>query len=181
MRNYLLTLFFILSFTNIFCDAPIDNYTYYGKSPTWEMNNYDGSLLSSSSYKNEVVLFIFWSSTCGYSRIIIPYLIELQDELGPQGVQMIGFSTDTNESDFITYKNSVGLNFPTGLKHFAQNVFDTYVKIEEVVGAIDFIPTIVICNSSFLMVCRIDTTPTKEFLRQSLQISIINPSSKRLG
>jgi thiol-disulfide isomerase/thioredoxin len=64
-----------------------------------EVKLLDGKTLRLADYKGKVVVLDMWATWCGPCRVEIPHLIELGREYGPQGVEVIGLTTEDPESD----------------------------------------------------------------------------------
>jgi thiol-disulfide isomerase/thioredoxin len=56
-----------------------------------------GAPASVASLKGKVALIDFWASWCGPCRMIAPRLSSLKDRLGPQGLAVVGITTDGAE------------------------------------------------------------------------------------
>lgn len=54
----------------------------------------DGGELQLASLQGRPVLVTFWATTCNSCISEIPHLIELYDELAPQGLEIIGIAMD---------------------------------------------------------------------------------------
>ncbi len=54
----------------------------------------DGKTVSSDTFKDKVLLITFFATWCPPCRQEIPTLIQLQNELGPQGFSVLGISVD---------------------------------------------------------------------------------------
>ena len=64
-----------------------------------EVKLLDGSSLKLSDYKGKVVVLDIWATWCGPCRDEIPHLIALGREFGPQGVEVIGLTTEDPTTD----------------------------------------------------------------------------------
>lgn len=91
-----------------------------------------GQTQSLNSYKNKVIILNIWATWCPPCTREIPFLIELQREYGPKGLQIIGISMDENIGTVKKFVKVEGINYPIGM--FNKN-------IETTLGAIYSIPT----------------------------------------
>ncbi|MGI9175785.1 MAG: TlpA disulfide reductase family protein [Rhodothermales bacterium] len=63
-------------------------------APSFALPQLDSETLRLSDYRGRVVLLNFWATWCPPCRAEIPDLNQLQDELGPAGLEVIGISLD---------------------------------------------------------------------------------------
>ena len=62
-----------------------------------EIQAVDGAKFRLSDYKDKVVVLDLWATWCGPCRLEIPHLVELQNEYGGKGVEIIGLTTEDPE------------------------------------------------------------------------------------
>jgi thiol-disulfide isomerase/thioredoxin len=72
----------------------------------------DGQPFDLSTYKGKVVVVDFWATWCPPCRKGIPDLIALQTKYGSQGLQIVGFSVDREESEVKSFVTEQGINYP---------------------------------------------------------------------
>ena len=64
-----------------------------------EIQSVDGAKFRLSDFKDKVVVVDLWATWCGPCRLEIPHLVDLQNEYGGKGVEVIGLTTEDPESD----------------------------------------------------------------------------------
>ena len=64
-----------------------------------EIQSVDGAKFRLSDFKEKVVVVDLWATWCGPCRLEIPHLVDLQNEYGGKGVEVIGLTTEDPESD----------------------------------------------------------------------------------
>lgn len=74
-----------------------------------DMNGDDFDL---AALRGKVILLNFWATWCGPCKIEIPAFIELQDEYGDQGFQVIGLSVDDSPEQIRPFAADLGVNYP---------------------------------------------------------------------
>ncbi|MDF2697646.1 MAG: thioredoxin family protein, partial [Labilithrix sp.] len=67
-------------------------------APAWSnVTPLSGAPASVAALKGKVALIDFWASWCGPCRMIAPRLSSLKNRLGPQGLAVVGITTDEAE------------------------------------------------------------------------------------
>ncbi len=66
------------------------------KAPSFTLMDSEGNDLSLSDYAGKVIILDFWATWCPPCRAEIPTFVELQNEYGENGLQVIGVSVDQN-------------------------------------------------------------------------------------
>jgi len=64
-----------------------------------EIQAVDGSSFHLSDFKDKVVVLDLWATWCGPCRMEIPHLVDLNKEYASKGVQVIGLTTESPQSD----------------------------------------------------------------------------------
>jgi len=62
-----------------------------------EIQGVDGANFRLSDYKDKVIVVDLWATWCGPCRLEVPHLVELQNEYGGKGVEVIGLTTEDPE------------------------------------------------------------------------------------
>ncbi|MFC1621477.1 peroxiredoxin family protein [Candidatus Omnitrophota bacterium] len=68
----------------------------YRPAPDFALSDIDGNETTLTDFKGNVVILDFWATWCPPCRAEIPHFIELQDEYGDKGLEIIGVSLDWN-------------------------------------------------------------------------------------
>jgi thiol-disulfide isomerase/thioredoxin len=80
----------------------------------------EGKTLKLADMKGKVVVTDFWGTWCPPCRAEIPHFIQLQDELGPQGLQIVGLAYEQEEGDqaaqnVTEFMETEKINYPIAL------------------------------------------------------------------
>jgi thiol-disulfide isomerase/thioredoxin len=69
-----------------------------------------------SSLRGKAVVVNFWATWCGPCKIETPWLVELQNQYGAQGLQIVGVAMDDSGKDEIArFAKDMGMNYPVVL------------------------------------------------------------------
>ncbi len=72
----------------------------------------NGNEVNLAELEGKVILLNFWATWCGPCKIEIPGFIELQDEYGDQGFQVLGLSVDDTPEQIRPFAEEFGVNYP---------------------------------------------------------------------
>jgi len=82
-------------------------------APDFTLESLDGKSMRLSDLRGKAVLLNFWATWCGPCRIEMPWFVELQNEYGPQGLQIVGVAMDDSSKDDIAkFAKNMGVNYP---------------------------------------------------------------------
>jgi len=86
---------------------------YGTPAPNFTLETLDGKNVSLSDYRGKAVLVNFWATWCGPCKIETPWLVELQNQYGSQGLQVVGVAMDDSGKDEIAkFAKDMGVNYP---------------------------------------------------------------------
>jgi cytochrome c biogenesis protein CcmG/thiol:disulfide interchange protein DsbE len=86
---------------------------YGTPAPDFTLESLNGQKVSLSEFKGKAVLVNFWATWCGPCKIETPWLVELQNEYGSQGLQIVGVAMDDSGKDEIArFAKDMGMNYP---------------------------------------------------------------------
>jgi thiol-disulfide isomerase/thioredoxin len=86
---------------------------YGTPAPDFTLETLDGKTVSLSSLRGKAVLVNFWATWCGPCKIETPWLVELQNQYGAQGLQVVGVAMDDSGKDEIArFAKDMGMNYP---------------------------------------------------------------------
>ncbi len=71
--------------------------------PEFRLGSITGEFVTPEDFRGEVLLINFWATWCAPCREEMPMLVDLQNEYGPRGLQIIGIALDDVQSvrDFV--------------------------------------------------------------------------------
>src|SRR5215831_1962226 len=64
------------------------------RAPDFELHSLDGTTVKLSALRGKPVLLNFWATWCAPCRVEMPWLVELDEKYGTQGLQIVGVSMD---------------------------------------------------------------------------------------
>ena len=86
---------------------------YGTPAPDFTLETLDGKSVSLSSLRGKAVVVNFWATWCGPCKIETPWLVELQNQYGAQGLQIVGVAMDESGKDEIArFAKDMGMNYP---------------------------------------------------------------------
>jgi thiol-disulfide isomerase/thioredoxin len=70
-----------------------------------EIKAVDGGTFRLADYKDKVVVLDVWATWCGPCRLEIPHLIDLRNEYADKGVEVIGLTTESPQTEAETVRD----------------------------------------------------------------------------
>jgi thiol-disulfide isomerase/thioredoxin len=70
-----------------------------------EIEPLDGKAFRLSDFKDKVIVLDLWATWCGPCRLEIPHLVDVSNEYGSKGVEVIGLTTENPETDSETVRD----------------------------------------------------------------------------
>src|SRR5215475_2950244 len=71
-------------------------------APDFELRSLDGSSFKLSALRGQPVVVNFWGTWCAPCKVEIPWLVELDQAYGRQGVKIVGVSMESGSPEEIT-------------------------------------------------------------------------------
>jgi len=85
----------------------------HGPAPDFTLQSLEGKTMRLSDFRGKAVLLNFWATWCGPCKIETPWLVELQNQYGSQGLQVVGVAMDDSGKDEIAkFAKEMGMNYP---------------------------------------------------------------------
>src|ERR1700690_415638 len=82
-------------------------------APDFTLESLDGKSVRLSDLRGKAVLLNFWATWCGPCKIETPWFVELQNQYGREGLQVIGVAMDDSSKDDIAkFAKEMGMNYP---------------------------------------------------------------------
>jgi peroxiredoxin len=82
-------------------------------APDFTLESLDGKSLRLSDLRGKAVLLNFWATWCEPCKIEMPWFVELQNEYGSRGLQVVGVAMDDSSEEEITkFAKEMGVNYP---------------------------------------------------------------------
>ena len=92
---------------------PTPRITKSSAAPDFTLESLDGKSMRLSDLRGKAVLLNFWATWCGPCKIETPWLVELQNQYGSQGLQVIGVAMDdSGKEDIAKFAKEMGVNYP---------------------------------------------------------------------
>jgi peroxiredoxin len=87
--------------------------THGAPAPDFTLESLEGNNLRLSDLRGKAVLLNFWATWCGPCKIETPWLVELQNRYGSQGLQVVGVAMDdSSKEDIAKFAKAMGMNYP---------------------------------------------------------------------
>ncbi len=94
-------------------DTSFSGITISKPAPDFTLQSLNGQNMSLSDLRGKAVLLNFWATWCAPCKIEMPWFVELQNEYGAQGLQIVGVAMDDSSKDDIAkFAKDMGVNYP---------------------------------------------------------------------
>jgi thiol-disulfide isomerase/thioredoxin len=92
---------------------PQPHFTQATLAPDFTLESLDGRSVRLSDLRGKAVLLNFWATWCTPCKIEMPWFIELQNQYGAQGLQIVGVAMDdASKEDIAKFAKDMGVNYP---------------------------------------------------------------------
>jgi len=82
-------------------------------APDFSLESLDGKNVRLSDLRGKAVLLNFWATWCGPCKIEMPWFVELQNQYGREGLQVVGVAMDdASKEDIAKFAKEMGVNYP---------------------------------------------------------------------
>jgi peroxiredoxin len=86
----------------------------------------EGKTVSLASFKGKVILLDFWATWCPPCKAEIPGFVELQDQYGDKGLQVLGVSVDDPVEKLAPFAAEFKMNYPVLVGADREDLQDAY-------------------------------------------------------
>lgn len=117
------------------------------KMPQLEYKLVDGSVLSMDGLQNKVVVFSFWSTSCGSCIAEMPHLVKMYEEYGKQGFEIVAIALAQDQ-----LRDVVRLVYDKKLPY--KVAYDADGRTAQAWGGIEYTPTVFIVNRKGQVIAR---------------------------
>ena len=82
-------------------------------APDFALAGLDGKTLKLSDFRGKAVLLNFWATWCEPCKVEMPWFVQLQQQYGPQGFQVLGVAMDDSDPKEIQeFAKKMSVNYP---------------------------------------------------------------------
>jgi thiol-disulfide isomerase/thioredoxin len=82
------------------------------QAPDFTLQDLQGKPVKLSDFRGKAVLLNFWATFCGPCKVEMPWLVELQKQYGPQGLEIVGVALDDSGKESIQkFAKEMGVNY----------------------------------------------------------------------
>ena len=92
---------------------PFRPLTASAPAPDFSLESLDGKTTRLSDFRGKAILLNFWATWCGPCKIEMPWFVDLQNQYGSQGLQIVGVAMDdASKEDIAKFAKDMGVNYP---------------------------------------------------------------------
>jgi len=135
----------------------------------FSLQTLDGKTVHLSDFKGKGVLLNFWATDCGPCQIETPWLVELQQQYGPQGLQILGVDAydGGSQKDVASFAKKMAIDYPilVGKDSEIDAVANSY-------GGVAFLPQTFVISRDGNIVGRILGLESKSKIEDEIKLAI---------
>jgi peroxiredoxin len=95
------------------------------QAPEFTVKDLNGQLISSSEFKDKVVIINFWATWCPPCKAEIPGFVEAYSEYQDQGLEIVGLSLDQlSPEKVLEFARSYEINYPVAMS--TEDIYEAY-------------------------------------------------------
>jgi len=132
------------------------------------LKSLEGKPVRLADFRGKAVLINFWETECEPCKIETPWLVELQNQYGPQGLQILGVSMDNSTmNDVVGYAKEMSIDYPilVGKESETDAVANAY-------GGIAFLPQTFVINRDGKLVGRILGLESRSHIEDEIKMAL---------
>ena len=133
-------------------------------APAFSLESLQGKTVTLADFHGKAVLLNFWATWCQPCKIEMPWFEEMQNQYGPQGLQVVGIAMDDASKDEIAkFAKDMGVNYPILLGK--ESVGDAY-------GGVQFLPSTFFIGRDGKVVDRIFGLRSRSEIEDDIKLSL---------
>ena len=137
-------------------------------APDFELVSLDGRKVRLSDYRGKAVVLNFWATWCAPCKVEMPWFVDLENQYGKDGLEVLGVAMDESDPSKISqFASEMGVNYPVLLGTD---------KVSEEYGNVEYLPTTFYINRQGKIVGKVagllDKTAIEDDARRALQSEV---------
>ena len=137
-------------------------------APDFELDSLDGKKVKLSDFRGKAVILNFWATWCAPCKVEMPWFVDLQNQYGRDGLEVLGVAMDDSEPAKISqFTSEIGVNYPVLLGTD---------KVSEQYGNVEYLPTTFYINRQGKIVGKVagllDRAQVEDDARRALQSDV---------
>ena len=139
------------------------------------LKSLDGQTVHLSDFKGKAVLLNFWATWCEPCKIETPWLVELQKQYGPQGLQIVGvdMQDDASLEEVASFAKDMGIGYPILVGKPAEQD-----AIAGAYGGIPFLPETFLISRDGKLVGKILGLKSKSDIEDEIKLALAAPVAR---
>lgn len=133
-------------------------------APEFSLESLQGQTVHLADFRGKAVLLNFWATWCQPCKIEMPWLEEMQQQYGPQGLQIVGIAMDdASKEEIAKFAKEMGVNYPILLGK--ESVGDAY-------GGVQFLPSTFFIDRKGKLVDRVFGLKSRSEIEEDIKLSL---------